>query len=59
MLPGLFTRHSLQLNGIAALRYGVSLMRASAAEALMATANERGRPRWEAESESAEGGGRR
>jgi hypothetical protein len=33
MSPGSFTRRSMQLNRIAALRYGVSLMSASVAEA--------------------------
>jgi hypothetical protein len=49
MSPGSFTRRSKQLNRIAALRYGASLMSASVAEAPQATATERGRPRWEAE----------
>jgi hypothetical protein len=58
MSPGSFTRRSMQLNRIAALRYGVSLMSASVAEAPQATATERGRPRCEAEGDDMEGGGR-
>jgi hypothetical protein len=56
-VAGSFTRRSMQLNRIAALRYGVSRMSASVAEAPQATATERGRLRWEVEGEGAEGGG--
>jgi hypothetical protein len=49
----------MQLNGIAALRFGVSFKPASVVEAPMATATESGRPRSEAEGEGVEGGGRR
>jgi hypothetical protein len=48
----------MQLHGIAVLRFGVRLMPAPVAEAPMATATERGRPRWEAEGEGVEGGER-
>jgi hypothetical protein len=58
MSPGSFTRRSMQLNGIAALRFGVSVMSASVAEAEGDSDRTR-EAEAGAESEGAEGGGQK